>query len=188
KSPNSDAACRIRERVRTLGDPRQKFQNPAERAVLRARDVVGGDAIDKIYRNKEIGAYLAPFLGAEKAGTASYHDPLTIGDDDALFWLGYLRDHRVVVDQRMLDFVSELFAARRRTLWIPAAEALVSMALHDTTAKQQFLDLCRDFGSPAPAVDSERARHLHRHIRYAAAYWLGYGGAPLDLPDRLRTV
>jgi hypothetical protein len=198
--PSAETALELREQVRRLRAPGQEFEDPAESAVQKARGVVAGKGIDKTYRNAAASAkYLAPFLGAEECGAASYHDPLTIDDEPALFWLKYLRDHRVVVDKRMLGFVEEMFGVRPRRLWITAAEAFVAMALNDSAAKRLLLDLCAEFGPPAQhpvketarasgGVVTERARHLRRHVRYAAACWSACGGDPQELPPGLQAL
>lgn len=207
QDPDPGTALELRAQVRQLSEPRQKFEDPAERAVLLARNIVGAKGVDKTLRQAGASAgYLGPFLGAEQAGAASYHDPLTIDDEHALFWLKYFRAHRVVVDERMLDFVNEMFRVRPRDLWIPAAETFVAMASYDSTAKQRLRELCENFApstTPKPKrakgteldgategdeLHMERARHLRRHVRYAAACWLARGGNPQELPTALRAV
>lgn len=195
------AARELRERVKALGEVGGAGADPAERAVLIARNVLcGGKSADKEFGRSEVAAHLAAFLGAEPPGGASYHDPMTIDDPQARFWLDYLIAHPVVPDERMLRFAGEMFRVRPRQLWVPAADALVKMAGSSTEAERELLVLCEQFvaepsrgsrpverGLGGQALH-DRAVHMHRHTRYAAARWLASGRDPQKLPPSLRDV
>jgi hypothetical protein len=112
-------AAELRERVRNLGEVRGKLTDPAERAVQIAGNLLRGRKnIDRYFDRDDAAPYLAFLLGAERQGAASYHDPATVDDTQALFWLAYLREHPVLPDRRMIDFVSAMFRVRPRQLWV----------------------------------------------------------------------
>ena len=187
----------------------------AEQAVQKAATFARGKSVDGAFgirsystsgqgalsdEDKQLAAYLAPFLGMEVKGAASYHDPLKIDDQSSIAWANYIASHPVAPDERMDVFIDTLFRVRPRNLWLPAAEALAALAFRgDEISEYCLLELCHKHDYDPMTVGHVSAkqksvtmdddnRHLGRHLRYAAACWLAGGGSAQKLPSHMQAL
>lgn len=152
--------------------------------LYRKREPIGiGEAL------KEAGAKLrAPFIGDPQMGAWPFHDALYVDDDAAAQWLSVFSSPHVI-DEPLRAFVRTMFAARRRELWVPAAEVLGGQARRDERSRaflEQTWNECFPKGLPAlwPAgallpKGTKADSHFARHLLSAACAFVVQGG---DLP------
>lgn len=204
----------LQQGLRQLGQVRMGSRDPAVLAIRKAVTLERAKRIDQdfgIDRKDRHGApdqaeadaarlaALAPFLGIEPDGAATYHDPLTIDDEQAVAWAGYMAAHPVIPDKRMRAFLDVLLDVRPRHLWRAAAEALAAFAARgDAPTRDRLVELGERFemlqdrprdggaeGAPPIRANVMTApqRHLRRHVRYALACWRALGEPPFAPPS-----
>lgn len=188
---SEEAAARFRARLPKLPAPKGKPAGPAEGLLSRIHGLYSKrEPISLTDALKEAGAAIrAPFIGDPTMGSWPFHDALHIDDEPAEQWLSVFRS-RHVVDEPLRNFVGAMFEARRRELWVPAAEVLGFHATHDRTSLELLRNTwiqCFPKGLPAKwpgggilASDAPANRHIARHVLSAACWHLAHGEA---LPD-----
>ena len=197
---SAEAAAVFRVRLAQLPALNGKPATPEEGVLAR---------INVLYRKREpigitealksAGANLrAPIIGDPAMGEWPFHDALHIDDEPAEQWLAVFKSRHVVDDPLRL-FVKTMFAARRRELWVPAAEVLGFQAIHDEPSRTLLATTwaaCFPAGIPARwpggrifTGDSGADIPLARHVLYAACWHLVHKGVvPGFDPEQLTTV
>ena len=195
-----EAAAGFRARLPTLPPLKGKPDTPEEGVLARIGGLYGKkETIGLTDALKAASATIrAPFIGDPKMGAWPFHDALHIDDEPAEQWLAVFKSRHVVDDPLRL-FVSTMFAARRRELWVPAAEVFGFHATHDEPSRALLITTwatCFPQGIPARwpgggilAGDASADRHLARHVLSAACSHVVHNGVvPGFDPSKLTAV
>jgi len=141
-------------------------------------------------KEPEKAALVGPFLGdpelqdliGPKPRLWPWNERNTIDEEDALPWLPLLGQVGCTDDDDILDFFLLMFHARRRSTWLVASAALVSLARRGSRRALQELQTIWKSAFPAgikwttktKAKDSDP--HDRRHVLHAICLWCAGGG------------
>ncbi|MFO0608228.1 MAG: hypothetical protein U0324_33995 [Polyangiales bacterium] len=181
--------------LRVIPEPRRKPADALERFAFKVRSALGKAARDPLSAQfvveNEAAHALGPAVLDEDEGGRwawSFTEVLTLPDEDAVAWMGALARLKRS-PARLLALAEEVYRARQRGTWMPAAQAIAAAARRDDAARALLLRLWRD-GQPnglAGTTADGRPDDVHavRHGFYLAMCWLAEGGDPAALDPPL---
>ena len=131
----------LRNCVRNLKLERIQPLNEIEKAILIANSAYkqgkSSKITNKISDKNELSKYLSFFIGDENIKDWPYLNSRFISDEDAIKSLRLLAK-APLPNESIRGFIDIFFNSRKRETWIPAAEALASLSLHDETSKKKI--------------------------------------------------